>query len=146
MAGVNNVMPRRGDVRESDGYFYYSRSRGKDGSWCEYWLPYEEFARRVAHRKAYKKAHQAAVNIERRKILDKIKLDSGCIDCGYNECAVALDFDHLIPKDKHFGISRQAASVSWKRLMAEIKKCVIRCANCHRIKTHEKGEHLCQTQ
>lgn len=57
----------------------------------------------------------------------------GCIDCGENN-PVVLEFDHI--KDKHSDVSlliRNGCSLS--KITAEISKCQIRCANCHRIKT-----------
>lgn len=35
--------------------------------------------------------------------VDQVKLESGCVDCGYDEHPRALDFDHL--RDKEFSIS-----------------------------------------
>lgn len=76
----------------------------------------------------------------RRKMLDAIKLKSGCIDCGYNKAPEALQFDHIDPPTKNLGVG-QASMAGLKRLMAEIDKCVIRCANCHAIKTKRLNEH-----
>ena len=59
----------------------------------------------------------------------------GCIDCGYKENAVALDFDHRDPLNKIGKIS-EFSHLSKQRLKEEIKKCDVRCSNCHRIKTH----------
>jgi len=73
----------------------------------------------------------------RHAFLTRWKLAAGCFDCGYAEHSVALDFDHLGPKA--FSMNK-AHSRSWKSLLAEIEKCVVRCANCHRVKTHGKGE------
>jgi hypothetical protein len=56
-----------------------------------------------------------------------------CIDCGEKDIVV-LQFDHL--RDKKFNISTMIANgSSWKRIEGEIAKCVVRCANCHRLKT-----------
>jgi hypothetical protein len=47
-----------------------------------------------------------------------------------------MDFDH-VRGEKLFGIAVNM-NISWERLEAEIAKCEIVCANCHRIRT-KKG-------
>jgi len=71
---------------------------------------------------------------EFRKVINKLKLDLGCIDCGYNLHPEALDFDH-IKGDKKGSISHMIRHFSPEIVYQEIDKCVVRCANCHRIKT-----------
>lgn len=66
--------------------------------------------------------------------LAAIKLAAGCADCGYAEHPHALDFDHRDPSTKSFGIGG-AWSKSLARVAAEIAKCDVVCANCHRIRT-----------
>ncbi len=57
-----------------------------------------------------------------------------CIDCWYNENMAALQFDHL--HDKEDSISNLARGwSSIETILQEIKKCEVRCANCHAIKT-----------
>ncbi len=57
-----------------------------------------------------------------------------CIDCGELDPLV-LEFDHVIGK-KEFDISYLInAGYALQRLLDEIEKCVVRCANCHRRKT-----------
>jgi ADP-heptose:LPS heptosyltransferase len=69
-------------------------------------------------------------------IIKKYKL--ACVRCGYNEHAVALDFDHLDPSKKNFTIATAASltTITEKLLLEEIAKCQVLCANCHRVKTH----------
>jgi hypothetical protein len=58
-----------------------------------------------------------------------------CVDCGENN-PVVLEFDHVrgVKKNRVSVLaSRGAYSISV--LQAEIDKCEVRCANCHRIKT-----------
>lgn len=58
-----------------------------------------------------------------------------CVDCGEKD-PVVLDFDHRVPGEKSFTISQGLGhSYSLHRLMEEIEKCDVRCANCHRRKT-----------
>src|SRR5260370_5479067 len=61
-----------------------------------------------------------------------------CVDCGQIDIRV-LDFDHVRGvKSNH--ISRMVqVSYSWSAIEAEIAKCEVRCANCHRIKTAQTG-------
>ena len=63
------------------------------------------------------------------------KVKRGCIDCGYSKHAAALDFDH-VHGDKLFEVSK-AMGRSLDVIKAEIAKCVVRCSNCHRIRTFE---------
>lgn len=72
-----------------------------------------------------------------REYLDSVKLERGCLDCGYREHAVALDFDHRPGSDKSFNLN-QAGTKSLALLETEMAKCDVRCANCHRVITHAR--------
>jgi len=67
-----------------------------------------------------------------------IKEGKPCADCGLTFPPYVMDFDH--PDDnKHDNVSRMAnTTVSVKRLLDEIAKCVLVCSNCHRIRTHNR--------
>ena len=62
------------------------------------------------------------------------KLARGCVDCGYAAHPAALDIDHMEGKTANISSLKSVAAVE-----AEIArhKCVVRCANCHRIKSWE---------
>jgi hypothetical protein len=70
--------------------------------------------------------------------LDAIKLERGCVDCGFNGHPVALEFDHLPGSGKVANISHMRGG-SWAAVEAEIAKCEVVCSNCHRIRTTERG-------
>jgi uncharacterized protein YbjQ (UPF0145 family) len=55
-----------------------------------------------------------------------------CQRCGYNRCIAALEFHHIDPKTKEFGIAQKGRTNSYEKALAEAKKCVLLCANCHR--------------
>lgn len=60
-----------------------------------------------------------------------------CLDCGESNLMV-LDFDHI--RDKTIAVG-EAVTRGWStnKLLEEISKCEVRCANCHRIKTYERA-------
>lgn len=69
-----------------------------------------------------------------------------CIDCGEQD-PIVLDFDHKKPNDKFKSISRMLSGhYSWKSILKEIKKCDIRCANCHRRKTYVQFKSFGKTK
>ncbi len=71
----------------------------------------------------------------RKKTKTRLLLAFGnkCIVCGYNKCSAALEFHHIDPKTKSFGLGSARASIkNWDSLIEEAKKCVILCAVCHR--------------
>ena len=55
-----------------------------------------------------------------------------CVDCGEGD-PVVLEFDHL--RDKSFEVATGLTRFSWARIVAEMKKCEVVCANCHRRRT-----------
>ncbi|HVT76395.1 MAG TPA: hypothetical protein VHD87_05145 [Acidimicrobiales bacterium] len=59
-----------------------------------------------------------------------------CVDCGETDPLV-LEFDHQ--RDKEFDIGRELLWRPWSKVLAEISKCEVRCANCHRRRTAERG-------
>lgn len=53
----------------------------------------------------------------RQAIVDKIKAESGCMDCGLHpEYSQVLEFDHRPDEDKKFHISDRMASGDGRRL------------------------------
>jgi hypothetical protein len=62
-----------------------------------------------------------------------------CVDCGETDPLV-LEFDHR--GGKEFSIGHDIAWRPWAEVVNEIEKCDVRCANCHRRKTAERGGFL----
>lgn len=62
-----------------------------------------------------------------------------CADCGGSFPPCVMDFDH-IGSDKEAAISTMINRfASKRRILAEIAKCELVCANCHRIRTCARG-------
>jgi ribosomal protein S27E len=67
-------------------------------------------------------------------------LRSACVDCGERDPLV-LEFDHV--DLKRAAVTRLAwYGCSLATIDAEIAKCQIRCANCHRRITATRGGHF----
>lgn len=73
------------------------------------------------------------VTENRRKMKQRaIEYKGGkCQCCGYNTSFWALDFHHLDPDKKDFGISKKGLCRSWDKVKQEIDKCILVCRNCH---------------
>jgi hypothetical protein len=73
----------------------------------------------------------------RKKNTNKFKEWKGtlmCIKCGFAGHHAALHFHHRDPSEKEFSLSRALTiGVSKDRILAEIAKCDVLCANCHAI-------------
>ena len=66
-----------------------------------------------------------------RYLLEYFK-SNPCVDCGEADPLV-LEFDHL--KDKRFDIGAGLPDRNWEKLLEEMEKCDVVCANCHRRRT-----------
>jgi len=68
-----------------------------------------------------------------------IKETASCSDCGQLFPACCMDFDH-VEGDKSAEVGALVAKgASWELIQEEIDKCELVCANCHRIRTRDKG-------
>lgn len=86
-----------------------------------------------------KRARSSNIKRQRDNRLKLIEYLSNhpCVDCGEDrpEC---LDFDH-VHGVKRGNISTMVGnSLSWDRILEEIEKCEVRCANCHRVKISQQ--------
>ena len=128
---------------------------------CERTLPLDDFAGNVARRdgkqlycrpcqRAYVRAHYETnvgyylakarrsnakrVQIFRQAI--RMAKDVPCADCGERYGPWMMDFDH-VRGTKRFDVGR-ANSKSMAAILAEIAKCEVVCANCHRQRTYNR--------
>lgn len=77
--------------------------------------------------KRYEKARR-----DRNKLwIQKLKDDLSCEICGESRSWV-LDFHHKDPKNKDHGVADMVIRYSKERVLNEVKKCMVLCANCHR--------------
>ena len=90
-------------------------------------------ADRAAHQKRVKK-NKIELRAEHRMRIMAFLLAHPCVDCGEGD-PVVLDFDH-VRGQKRMDVTRMInGGYKWAVIAAEIEKCVVRCANCHRRKT-----------
>jgi 5-methylcytosine-specific restriction endonuclease McrA len=84
-----------------------------------------------ARAKAGRKQTRARIRLKLHEFLSSTQ----CLDCGIRDLAV-LEFDHRDPLQKEVEIAELIRHVwSWARILAEITKCDVVCANCHRKRT-----------
>jgi 5-methylcytosine-specific restriction endonuclease McrA len=75
-----------------------------------------------------------AVDKRRKKLREMaVQFRGGrCQLCGYNKCTSAFEFHHIDPHQKDFDISMNGLTRAWSKVRAELRRCVLLCANCHR--------------
>jgi len=80
--------------------------------------------------------------ILRRRLKDAIckERDNRCEECGEIFESHILDFHHLDPSTKEFELSvSNLTDQQWPKVLAEVDKCQMLCANCHRQKHKEEA-------
>jgi hypothetical protein len=62
-----------------------------------------------------------------------------CADCRGRFDPVQMDFDHRDPAQKSFTLAKGHAMLKSRAdLLAEVAKCDVVCANCHRVRTRKQ--------
>ena len=97
----------------------------------------------LANQSARKAAAAATARVKLDSHRERLQLylaDHPCVDCGEDDIR-CLDFDHRVPSDKLANVSQLVSlHVRWQRILDEIAKCDVRCANCHRKRTAEQQQ------
>jgi hypothetical protein len=133
---MENKLCTKCNEEKEVNQFHASKKRGYQ-AWCkpcrkkadkEYWSKRSKDSEKMNVKKQY--------NITRlenmRKFLYQYFLEHPCVDCGEKD-PVVLTFDHI--SDKNFTISNRIKYGNIKEIEKEIKKCQVRCSNCHMRKT-----------
>jgi len=121
---------KQGDRRKKDNWIFDHYNMGvilKNGFVGEQWRSLKKF------NKKYKKKENLKEKVI--KWLDNKKLRKGCQHCGYKKHAIALQFHHIDPSTKEGSISEMHKNTlaRFKKIVKEIWKCIVLCANCHSI-------------
>ncbi|TXH11309.1 MAG: hypothetical protein E6R04_01560 [Spirochaetes bacterium] len=102
---------------------------GMNESQKRYWLK----------NKAYYESKRQEYRAKIRQEIRKYKESHPCIRCGESHPA-CLAFHHIDPKTKESEIANAVVrGWGWVRVLEEIEKCVILCANCH-AKEHDSSK------
>lgn len=90
------------------------------------------------------KQHQSRSSVQCRTCTSRSRkaeavnlLGGKCSECGYSECMAALSFHHKNRDEKSFKLSDMFSNRSLIKVLDEIHKCILLCANCH-MKKHEE--------
>ena len=128
--------------RDIEDFRWKDKEKSKRHSHCKY-------CHKIYSRNYYERnteLHKSRVKVNSKRTIDDLRskivaylLAHPCVDCGEGD-PVVLDFDH-VRGEKRDEISQMVnKKCSWNTILAEIEKCEIRCANCHRRKTaRERG-------
>lgn len=74
---------------------------------------------------------------KKKKWMDSLKQGLPCSDCRGNFPPYVMDWDH-VRGEKEFSLGDTLSNnISRERILVEIEKCDLVCANCHRIRTNE---------
>ena len=100
-------------------------------------IVWREWYYRQPNRKRYLEkvaVRRRRLTARNRQMLREIK-ERPCFDCGGSFPYYVMDFDHL--EDKVREVSRMT-TYGPQQVLAEMAKCDLVCANCHRIRTYQR--------
>lgn len=107
-------------------------------------MPYREEEKQRNYQKSWYQRNKAAHNRRNKEYRAEMRLlviekkNVPCEDCGGFFPPYVMDLDHRDPALKVEDVSVMVRRYGKKRLLEELEKCGVVCANCHRIREHEK--------
>jgi hypothetical protein len=133
---------RCGEEKPTSQFDWKNKEKGWLRSYCKPCARANSKAHYEANKPAYisrarRRTRQQRAN--RLHFLVEYFKSHPCVDCGETDPMV-LEFDHL--RDKEFDIGHEFIWRPWETLLAEIEKCDVVCANCHRRRTAQRGGFL----
>ncbi len=129
---------RCGNLKRVEEFAWRRKEKGQRHNYCRPCHADYHREHYLANRERYiaqAAAQKQALRLERTRYLIEYFESHPCVDCGETD-PVILEFDHL--RDKSFDIAAKLITYRWKRILDEIEKCEVVCANCHRRRTAER--------
>ncbi len=111
-------------------------------------MAYKDIEKERAVKRRWYESHREVYRAKNRRKKEKLKVilreykAKPCADCGLEFPFYVMDFDHREGEIKHSSVSNLVAWMNVERLLAEIAKCDVVCANCHRIRTYERNQRF----
>lgn len=120
--------------------FAVRKNRSSRQSWCRSCKNAYDRAwyRRNKDKHKREVAQRRRQEVRRLRALVQELKRQPCTDCGWRFPPYVMDFDH-VRGTKVRSIGRLVAYGHEAGLRAELEKCELVCANCHRIRTHRRG-------
>ena len=124
--------------KSEDAFAWRNKDSGKRASECKE-------CHRIIRRNNYEQNRERDIAGSKERLnstrqwYQEYKSTLKCEKCGMDHPAV-LDFHHKNAKEKDRSIAQGVGTFGWSigRIQKEISKCVVLCANCHRIE-HWQG-------
>jgi len=101
---------------------------------CQRLYSRDHYRRNAKAHNQRRMANQRRYLVRNSALMVDYLIGRSCVDCGEGDPTV-LEFDHVRGR-KSFDVSTMVrGGFSWQRILLEIAKCELRCANCHRRQT-----------
>jgi hypothetical protein len=133
---------RCGQLKSLSEFGWKNEAKGWRASYCRPCVRANSRDHYAANPVAYVKrarANSSRSRSQRLQLLLDYFATRPCVDCGETDPLV-LDFDHL--RDKEFTIGHELYSRRWSDVVAEMAKCDVVCANCHRRREAKRRNFL----
>lgn len=131
---------------EKDLSQFQKNRRSKDGlqdqcKACRKVTDRQTYINRTPEQKARFRVWNLRTITNNTRLAYEYLLKHPCVDCGEAD-PIVLEFDH-VRGEKRWNIADMVRSGrKWERVLEEIEKCEVRCANCHRrITAKRSGTH-----
>ena len=144
LVGTGELLPCRtcGQLKASTEFPRRSRTSHRLQTWCkECFSAYKAERHRKNHDREMRRIrrNQEIRLVANRALVAEYLLAHPCVDCGETDRAV-LEFDHVRGVKVGDVSAMVKAGYPWAKIEAEIAKCDVRCANCHRRVTNRRRE------
>lgn len=139
---MKTICPRCDEERDAERDFSWkNKMKGIRQSWCKLCLAEANSIHYQNNKQVYLEralTRSSHVNAENKRKLYAYFSSHPCVDCGHTDIR-CLEFDHVRGTKTSSIATLLKNAAPWSTIEAEIAKCEVRCANCHRIKTNERG-------
>jgi hypothetical protein len=129
-------------AKDESDYFVKDKKTGRLHTQCKNCYKLHRKTYYAEHYSKYGDLYRARAKIRRVLVQERLRSkmleylqNKSCSICGESDIRT-FEFDHIDPTLKSFGIARAIGDgTKWEKIMAEIQKCRILCANCHKKHT-----------